>query len=390
MIIPHDYQEGFAKARGIDAAEAERYLRHTQIGDPEADALIEFLQTRHREQAMEWIQRGIEGGPAALPEAPENVREFFAGIERVPAWFEPAKVSVGCRAFHRHSEMFIGAFVGAVLIEGFSTLISKSFGITGKLVDQGVRRLKQNNRHLIEIFVPGGLDRRSDGWKLSVRIRLMHAQVRRLLTHSSDWDAAAWGVPLSAAHIAYATAAFSALLLKRAEMLGVRLSDEERVSFMMIWRYSGHLMGVVPELLFKGEEDALHLHRIGTICEPPPSMESLILANGLINSAPIVAGITESGPRRKLVRHIYRVSRALIGDEMADRLNYPPSRTFGVLAALRLRNRIDRMLQDRFPAVARLRKASQFQQMLNVSHYGERGLGYRMPGHVHAEREKPL
>lgn len=325
-----------------------------------------------------------------MPEAPEPVRAFFAGIERAPEWFDPAKVSAGCRAFHRNSEMFVGAFVGAVLIEGFTTLISKSFGITGRLVDQGVRRLKQNNRHLVEIFLPGGLDRRSDGWKLSVRIRLVHAQVRFLLKRSEEWDGEAWGTPVSSAHIAYATAAFSALLLKRAEMLGVRLSVEERESFMMIWRYSGHLMGVAPELQFSGEEDALRFHRIGTICEPPPSMESLILANGLINSAPIVAGITEPGPRRKLVRHIYRVSRALIGDEMADSLKYPRSRTTGVLAVLRWRNRIDRFLQQRVPAVARFRRAGQFQRMLEVSHYGERGLGYRMPGHVHAENDKPL
>lgn len=33
--------------------------------------------------------------------------------------------------------MFVGAFVAAVLIEGFSTLISQSFSITGRIVDQG-------------------------------------------------------------------------------------------------------------------------------------------------------------------------------------------------------------------------------------------------------------
>src|SRR5690606_26484721 len=146
-----------------------------------------------------------------------------------------------------HSEMFIGAFVGAVLIEGFSTLISQSFCITGRLVDQGVTRLKQNNRHVIEIFLPGGLERGGDGWKLSVRVRLMHARVRRLLSRSPDWDRAAWGAPLSAAHIGFATACFSGLLLTRARMLGVELNDEERDSFMMIWRYSGLLMGVPEE-----------------------------------------------------------------------------------------------------------------------------------------------
>ena len=68
--------------------------------------------------------------------------------------------------------MILGAFVGGVLIEGFMTNISKSFFITGRVRDQGIRRLQQNNRHLVESFIPGGLERDGDGWKLSLRIRL--------------------------------------------------------------------------------------------------------------------------------------------------------------------------------------------------------------------------
>lgn len=44
----------------------------------------------------------------------------------------------------------------------------------------------QNNRHMVEIFLPGGLYREGDGWKLSVRIRIIHAQMRYLLNQSED------------------------------------------------------------------------------------------------------------------------------------------------------------------------------------------------------------
>ncbi len=387
---PSDYAGIERRSRDLDSESVERYRRHTWIGDPAADALIAELAEYPEAVGQGWIQAGIEGGPGAVGDAPETVRDFFTDIERVPDWFEPDGVRSGCRAFHRHSEMFVGAFVGAVLIEGFSTLISRSFSITGRLVDQGVRRLKQNNRHLMEIFIPGGLDRRSDGWKLSVRIRLVHARVRHLLAASDDWDEAAWGVPLSAAHVAFATAAFSGLLLRRVEMLGVRLSAEERESFMMVWRYSGHLMGVAPALECDGEAAALRLHAVGAACEPPPGVESILLANGLINSAPIVAGIEDPAARRKLTAKIYRISRALIGDELADALNYPSGRTTGVLAVLRARNRVDGLLQAMFPRVAGWRRSGQFQQMLEVSHYGNGGLGYRMPERVYAETDRAL
>lgn len=126
---------------------------------------------------------------------------------------------------------------------------------------------------------------------------------------------------------------------------------------MLVWRYSGHLMGVPDELLFDSEESALKLHAVG------------------------------AAARRKLTAKIYKISRALIGDEMADALNYPPSNTVGVLGLLRWRNRLDAMMQSSLPGMAHRRRAGRFQQMLDISHYESLGIGYRMPARVHAETE---
>ncbi|MBX3653839.1 MAG: DUF2236 domain-containing protein [Ramlibacter sp.] len=387
---PREYQAGHQLARALDQDLADRYVRHTLIGDPEVDEMLAELDGHGAALKHGWIQRGIEGGADAIPDAPACARELFDRIAEVPSWWRPGDELPGCRAFHRHSQMFLGAFVAGVLVEGFSTLISKSFSITGRLTDSGVRRLKQNNRHLVEIFMPGGLDRQADGWKLSVRIRLVHGQLRRLLARSPEWDTEAWGVPLSSAHIAFATSAFSALLLKRATQLGVDLSPAERASFMQVWRYSGHLMGVSPELLFEDERSGLHLQRVGALCEPPPSLESCQLAGGLINAAPIVAGIEDPPTRRALVRKIYRISRALIGDERADQLRYPPARTLGTLPALRLAYRGDLLLQRLLPRWRGTRQLGQFAQLMDLSHYENRAMNYRVPDQVHAEKDGVL
>ena len=45
---------------------------------------------------------------------------------------------------------------------------------------------------------------------------------------------------------------------------------------MAIWRYSGHLMGIPETILFRDEQDALEIFRIGTLCEPGISMESKV------------------------------------------------------------------------------------------------------------------
>ena len=200
--------------------------------------------------------------------------------------------------FHRNSQVILAAFVTGVLIEGFTTNIAKSFFITGRVRDQGTRRLGQNNRHMMEIFLPGGLYMQGDGWKLSVRIRIVHARLRHLLNSSEDWDTEAWGAPISAAHLGYAISAFSARLLKHMKTLGASYNDEEYASFMAVWRYSGHLMGIPETILFHDADDALKLYEIGLMCEPDSPIESVVMAHSLVNSAPLIAGMTEPADRR--------------------------------------------------------------------------------------------
>ena len=159
---------------------------------------------------------------------------------------------------------------------------------------------------------------------------------------------------------------------------------------MMIWRYSAHLMGIVPEMLFEDEEDAIALYEFGMICEPPPSVESCQMAHALINGATVVAGIESVNERRKLAKKIYRISRALIGDERADQLRYPPGNSFGALALLRLGNHTDEFFQKYIPALANKRRLGQFKMMLDMSNYEKEGIKYRVPEKVHSERDAPL
>jgi hypothetical protein len=215
----------------------------------------------------------------------------------------------------------------------------------------------------------------------------MHARVRRLLLASPEWDAAAWGVPLSAAHTALATSLFSALLLRRASALGVIFNQSERDAFMTIWRRSAQLMGVVPELLFRDEAEALRLYEVGMRCEPPPGVESVQLAHALIHSAPIVSGITQPVERQALASVIFKVSRALIGDPLADQLQFPAQSTRGVLWSLRWKYRTVRGLSTLVPGMADRRYSAHFGRLLDVSLYSERGISYQLAQHVHAEQD---
>ena len=389
MQTPADYASGYEKARAVDPELADRYIAHTVIGDPEAEAVAAYLGVLPVQGSVQLMREGMEHPEGSeLLERHPLVRDFFLSASVAPDWLDTDALQPAYRMFHRNTRLVLSAMVGGVLVEGFSTNISKPFYITGRLRDSGVRRLRQNNRHMVEIFLPGGLDRQGEGWKLSVRIRLIHARIRNLLKRSDDWDTAAWGRPISAAHLAFALAAFSARLLKHLKALGGVYNDDERASFMSVWRYSGYLMGIPESVLYRDEADALRIFEVGRLCEPPVDFESIVMAHTLANAAAQVVGITDRVERRQLTEYVYKVSRAMIGNELADALKYPPSSTFGVLPLFRLQARYSRIISRIWTGHATHSNFARFTDLFTASQYDEEGIGYHLPNHHYAERSR--
>lgn len=386
MRAPAAYQPGYDKARALNSRLADNYVRHTCVEDPLADAAVDALAPCDQQEAHRVIAAGMEQRDDVLSKAPTAVQEFFARVSEPPPWLDLRSLVPGMRAYHQYSDLFIAVHVTGVLVSGFSTLISKSFFRTGRLTEYGVRRLQQNNRHLIEICLPGGLERRGDGWKLSVRIRLVHAQIRRLLRQPGEWDEDRDGAPLSAAHMAFASAAFSSLLVEQVRRVGARISQEEGESFVQIWRYVAWLFGVPETILFRNFDEGLELCRIGFLCEPEPSEEAVLMANALINSAPLITGATDPEKRQAMAKFVYRVSRALVGDELADQLRFPPQRTTGVLAMLKWQHRLGAFMSRLLPGGSDRRRNRNFVTLLERSLFEQAGIPYRLPDALDADR----
>ena len=386
MKIPADYTTGYEKAKAVDPELADTYIEYLNVGDPDADQVMEDLSAVSSVDSARFIEAAMEQDNDVLRDAPQSLKTFFDRLETPPDWFNIDECLPGSRLFYRYPYVFTATLVGAGLIEGFSSGIAKSFLYTGRLLEgnQGVRRLKQNNRHQVELFLPGGLARQGEGWKLTVRIRLVHAQVRRLISSQPDWDHDAWGTPVSAAHLGLANTVFSARVLHYIQrLLKLTPNAEERESFMLIWRYEGYLLGLPDVLIARTEEEASHLFEIGMMCEPPPPMESVAMANTLINAAPTLVNM-EGPDSEKLVRKVYRLSRALIGDELADTLQYPKMFTWGSLFMFALEQRLKSFINRVF----NINVGDSFELMTQISNYEKQGISYVMPNDASSELTK--
>ena len=386
MKVPSDYTTGYERARALAPEIADEYIAHTLMGDPLAEEMAADLEEFDSSESERFIKAAMDGeGEEALKNAPDSLRRFFKEAETPPDWLDYSAFAPSVRMFHRNSQIILAAFVAGVLIEGFTTNIAKSFFITGRVRDQGIRRLGQNNRHMIEIFLPGGMYRHGDGWKLSLRIRIVHARLRRLLNNSEDWHREDWGEPISAAHLGYAITAFSARLLKHMKTLGATYNKEEYDSFMAVWRYSGHIMGIPQTILFQDANEALKLWKIALICEPDSPIESIVMAHSLVNSAPLIAGATEPEARRSLTRYVYRLSRGLIGKKFSESLEYPPLSSFGAVWWFRTQQRYGHILNKLFPGRREDSNFSKFTSLLDASVFDEERIRYTLPDRVYAE-----
>ena len=385
--LPSAYFLGYKKACLYDQETADNYVRHTTIGDPELDPVMAELTSLPPDDLHRFVKAGVEQEVDVLRTAPKILRDFFDKIDSdVPPWVDFESFKPGMRAFHENmSNMLIAYAVGSA-VEGFSTLVSKSFSMTG-LGAGAERRLRQNNRHMVEVYYPGGLRRDGDGWKISTRIRFIHARMRRLLAESDEWNREAWGLPLSAAHVGgIALYTFSIRQFEHAISMGASVSQEQKDSIVRIWRYVGYLLGVPETILFTNVEEARRMYKIGHMCEPPPDDDARGVANAVFKAIPAMAGLKEEAQIKNLQRYAYRLSRALIGNELADRYHYPNtlrSRTL-VLAYYRVRNRILLLMKSR-----QLVRQEAFGQIFESAQYDKGGISYKMPDHVRATRQSP-
>lgn len=381
LIVPQAYRAGYALAEKKNRELARRYVTHTMVGDPELDPVLEELADLPSQKFHQYLYTCIEQVEKDMHQVPQVLRDFFDDLENSsPQWLDHKAFRPGVRAFYANADLVLVAFVTGVLVEGFSTLISKSFNMTDR-VKKTERRLMQNNRQLLEIFYPHGLERSNEGWKLSFRVRVVHARVRQLLNVYDEWDLDSWGIPISAAHLGYAICTFSQSLLTYSQKVGANFSESEQQSIMDIWRYTGYVMGIPETILYTSREEAKEIKEIGFLCEPSPTVDSVEMANNLIQSIPKVARIDDPREQKKTVDLAYRLSRALIGNKLANDFKYPRSSKFLTLKAFRWKQYRQKLSRGSEGV-----RFENFDKLVSMSVYEKMGVDYRLQDAVQYDK----
>jgi hypothetical protein len=295
--------------------------------DPVADAVVEEIEALPPGAGWSLFRRAAQEGIASVPDAPPALRAFFAEVERVPVWVDWDVLDRGGAVLMR-----AGPLGGIVL--GMKSLVlgyaspagNKPLILSGRLEEQAGRRLNETARFVQATIAPGGMRPHASGWQLTVNVRLIHAQVRRMIVKSGRWDAAAWGAPINQHDELGTLLLFSVVVLEGLRQLGVRVAASDAEAYMHLWRWSGWLMGVDPELLPATEAEGRRVGDLIAATQGEPDEDSRRLTRALLGS-PVREAKTASDRTNaeRLTRFSHAMCRTLVGNATADKLDVSSS-----------------------------------------------------------------
>lgn len=310
--------------RGAEWAERRAFYRAQT--DPLADAVVEALAGYPPGEARRLVEEALAGN--AAPDAPEPLRELLAAARDMPTWVKPEQIALGGYTFLRCRLGFIVlACLSLPLVYSLPEL-NKALALSGRLVSGAGSRLKETTRFVFESCRAGGLERDAEGFRLTLRVRLIHAQTRRLLQASGRWDAEAWGAPINQWHLAVTNTLFSQGVLEGLRRMGYLIDAEEGEALIHLWRYSGYLSGTDPALLPESEGVSRELREAAFRLEGPPDDDSRALVAGLMGAA-------QAYSRFGTDRVAYGISRVFLGPERSAALEYPQTGWRRLLPLLR-------------------------------------------------------
>jgi len=312
----------------------KKYEKYRFETDMPADKLAAFIKLNPR-QGWQLFEQALAGGIKSISDAPEEFRAFFER-ELVPDWVNWDQLERASTAIWRPGDLTLLIAAQASMIATYiAPQASQSMDRTGEQMARTEGRGIETTTWFAKATKPGNMKLGKEGYKLSVRVRLIHAFVRINLAEV-EWNHKALGLPLNQERNATAIAfTFSSVFIDAAKKLGTCYDKTEREDIYTFWRYMGYLLGAPEDLLMKNEEQARTQCALMALTDLPPDAEGQRLTKlfteqtpkldeALIKVAsPNAAKVVKSGPAFHGLK--YAITRRVFGGKISDQLAIPRS-----------------------------------------------------------------
>jgi hypothetical protein len=264
--------------RQPDSRQWQRLGERLTVGDEPMDRLLDWMVATGLPQTRPLFDRALAEGVARVPEAPQPLRDFFSSVEAAPQWVDHELIRRGQRAMRRGGAdgMYVArdvSLLGGYQFSGFNKTLLR----TGALEKGSNKRFAETMQWAMDVIAEDGLEPLGVGYRSTLRVRLIHAFVRRHVGAMPDWRSDEWGVPVNQTDMA--ATLIGALIAPPAASLGMGIltapDDLEAVAHLT--RYVGWLIGVEDEWLPHSFRDGIRVlyHTLTALSAPDESTRQL-------------------------------------------------------------------------------------------------------------------
>lgn len=227
-------------------------------GDEPMDKLLDWLYDYGPKEGRALYMKAVEQGISSIPNAPQPLKDFFALVDTAPAWLDRSLLAQGVRFIHRTG--LVGPYVlrdfalmAGYLLSGFNHALV----MTGALNKGAAQRIAETGKWWIDCTESGGMERFGNGFQTTLKVRLVHAMVRRHLPTRPEWDIHQWGLPVNQTDMLATYLAFGPVMMVGMRAMGIPITKDESRAVMHLWKYAGWLMGVEERWLVDSEQAGL-------------------------------------------------------------------------------------------------------------------------------------
>jgi hypothetical protein len=318
------------EARAEFGDRAERLGGYLWRSDPVADIAVEGI-AECKEPSHSLIGRALKREEKGIPVA---LISLVQEASEVPPWVDWDRIERAGRFFLR-AGVLGGMVLGArsLVLSYASPGGNKPLVFSGRLREAAGPRLHETARFVSSVVRPGTMRPGGEGWQITLRVRLMHAQVRRMLRAAPAWQDQRWGVPINQHDMLAASLVFSVVVIDGVRLLGLAVDRDEADDFLHLWRWVSQVIGVDPALLPTTEAEAKRLGALIALTQGPPDDDSRALTRALLES-----GLSHPNPaERERARRVKGLGEALcrhlVGPALADQLEIARTKERFVLPA---------------------------------------------------------
>ena len=252
----------------FDVLPPEEKVRKFAFGyydaDPVADAFVDEVYLGLDEnQRRRILEQAIEHGVETVGDAPDSMVRLFEEFDREPDWLDRDLVELGAKTF-RHYGPAVFSLAGAGTLLGYTeSSVVKPLAYTGAYAgESALTRFMGTSRFWIDVSEPSALMPGGAGRTTALRVRVLHALIRRRLIERPEWDLESWGVPISQSDALVTLIAGSLTPGFGLRLMGYRTPLTEIEAMMHFWRYIGHLIGVQPRWYPADVKEAVQLSAV--------------------------------------------------------------------------------------------------------------------------------